>query len=59
MYDLLSIIFLIAALFACGDFNKLISLSLVSALFAIAGAISSISIHKTTTIEQTLVNDKK
>lgn len=46
MYDILSVIFFIAALFACGDFTKLIGLSIVSALFSIAAAISSISIEK-------------
>lgn len=59
MYDILSIIFFIAALFACGDFYKLIALVFISALFAIAGSISSISVHKSTTIEKTVVNDKK
>ena len=46
MYYILSAVFFIAALFACGDFNKLIGLAIVSALFAIAGAICSISIEK-------------
>lgn len=58
MYELLSVIFFIAALFACGDFYKLIALAIVSALFAIAGAISSISI-KTTITEKIIKNDKK
>ena len=46
MNVILSFIFLICALFACGDFEKLIGLAIVSGLFAIAGAIDGISIEK-------------
>ena len=42
MCDILSVLYFIAALFTCGDFNKFITLSIVAALFSIAGNIWSL-----------------
>ena len=42
MCGILSVIFFIAGLFACGDFYKLVCLLGISALFAIADAIYNI-----------------
>lgn len=42
MCGILSVVFFITGLFACGDFYKLVSLIGLSALFAIADAIYNI-----------------
>lgn len=59
MYDILSVIFFICALIAAGDFNKLAALLIVSALFAIAGSICSISIEKIITNDPPKADNEK
>ena len=53
MYLILSFIFFVAAIFACGNIEHLIGLAIVSSIFAVADSINSLSIEKVITDNKT------
>ncbi len=53
MYLILSFIFFIAAIVACGNIEHLIGLAIVSAIFAVADAIDGLYIEKVITDNKT------
>lgn len=57
MCGILSVVFFIMGLFACGDFYKLICLVGISALFAIADAVYNI-IDTGLTTKVSIIEDK-